>query len=147
MGATLTVACKMPHGLELRLFDMVETTVPVVGGGMRKVKEARQRPETVTIKGYAAEFGKVPAAEVEGGFALTHGVDADFWDAWLAANADSDIVKKGLIFALPTVEGVRSESKNRRSLRNGLEPFAKDGDPRAPRRTSNVTAGAATADA
>lgn len=39
--ASVTVGCKLPHGLTMRVFDMVETQEPVMGGGFRAVKVAQ----------------------------------------------------------------------------------------------------------
>ena len=121
--STVTVACKLPHGLFLRLFKMVEYSEPVMGGGSKIVPRAEQIGGAVTIHGYAAPFGKPPVAQVVGGYALTPNVDADFFAEWLKQNADHDVVKNNLIFANEKPESVHGKAKGRESIRNGLEPI------------------------
>lgn len=130
MASTVTVACKLPHGLILRYFDMVENSEPVMGGGMRTYHIAKQRGEPVVIKGYATKWGEHPSIQISGGYALTKGVDADFFEAWLAQNQDHDAVKSGLIFAADRVDYAADKAKERAGIRNGLEPI----DPSKPMR-------------
>ncbi len=119
--ASVTVACKLPAGLKLRVFDMIETQEPVMGGGSRTVKVARENPKSVTVKGWSHPQNMAPNAPIVEGFALTPNVDKDVWDAWLKDNADSDVVKNGLIFAHEKAGGAEAESKDKKSLRSGLE--------------------------
>jgi hypothetical protein len=119
--ATVTVACKLPHGMTLRVFDMVESQEPVMGGGFRAVKVAQERPERVTLKGFAHPQNRAPSTQIIEGFALTYGVDAEFWNAWKTQNAQSDVVKNGLIFAHEKPVNTEAEAKDKKSLRSGLE--------------------------
>lgn len=127
---TVSVACKLPHGLVLRTFLMTKRYEPVMGGGTREVEEATQVGHSITIKGYAAPFGKSPDAQVAGGYALTTGVDADIWDAWLAQNADHPAVKAGLIFAAERVDYAKKQAEEQASVKNGMEPIDPSGDAR-----------------
>lgn len=120
---TVSVACKLPNGLILRVFGMTERYEPVMGGGSRKVEEAAQVGEAVTIKGYAAPFGKDPKTPVAGGYAITTGVDADLWDRWLAQNAEHPAVKAGLIFAAERVDYAKKQAEEQAGLKCGLEPI------------------------
>lgn len=122
-GETVTVACKLPNGLLLRVFDMVPGFEPVLGGGTREIKVARQKGEPVKINGNAVPFGMPPAYTIIGGYALTPNVDAAFWAEWLKHNADSDVVKSGLIHAHATPDAVQKESRNREKVKSGLEPL------------------------
>jgi hypothetical protein len=137
MGDTVTVGCKVPNGLLLRVFKMVEGTEPVLGGGSRKTKVAAQAGETIRINGFSLprgpDFDPDRAHAVVGGFGLTHGVDADFFHEWMSQNKDSDLVKNGLIFAHESAESARSEAAEKKSEVSGLEPLRQDRDPRAPR--------------
>ncbi len=128
MGDMVTVACKLPHGLELRLCKPEEFQVPVPGGGMRKEKRFVPFGSSVVIKGYVAPFGMSPNAPVVGGYALTSGVDSDFFSEWLKQNADHDAVRNGLIFAHVKEDHVTGEAKDKKDLKNGLEPI----DPSSP---------------
>jgi hypothetical protein len=99
MAAQVTVCCKLPHGLTMRLFDMVEIYEQVLGGGSRAVKVAQERKERVTVNGFSYAQNVAPHCKMTGGYAITTGVDKEFWDAWLAQNKDSDVVKNFMIFA------------------------------------------------
>lgn len=119
-GKTVTVACKLPNGLILRTFDMVKTTEPAPGG-TRDFEIARPREGQVFINGSRTPPGvQVDHAHV-GGYALTTGVDAAFFELWMKQNAESDIVRNKLIFAHATdTAAVAKENKSRKS---GLEPL------------------------
>lgn len=140
---TVTVACKMPNGLLLRLFNMEPYFENVLGGGKRETTKARQIGQTVKINGTATPFGSAPACLIVGGFAMTPGIDREFFDRWLEQNADSDVVKNGLIFAHGKATFATGKAKEMTLVRNGLEPInpertIRDGksvavDPRIPR--------------
>jgi hypothetical protein len=131
---TVTVACKLPHGLVLRLFAMEDHDEPVMGGGTKTVKRAIAIGDPVTIHGVATPFGQVPKAPIVGGFALTAGVDAEFFAAWLKQNAKSAVVRNGLIFGHEKPETAQKKAAEMADLRSGLEPLVPDKDPRIPRR-------------
>lgn len=120
-GETVTVACKLPHGLELRVFDMIEVYEPVMGGGSRMVQKAQAMPVVVKINGFAYELDKGPRLQTFGQFALTFGVDKGFFDSWLEQNADSDLVKNGLIFSASAPDTAKEMAVDRRLERSGLE--------------------------
>lgn len=119
---TVTVACKLPHGVELRVFRMETTNEPVMGGGSREVSKAQQVGESVIIAGVAHPQGGAPRATIaEGGYALTPGVPKDFWEKWLADNKGSDMVRNGMIFAAGAEGSVRAQSRERKDERSGAE--------------------------
>lgn len=145
-GETVTIACKLPGGLALRLHEWVETRVPVLGGGFQTEKIARATQDPIVIiRGNAVAANVRPRAEIVGhqGFALTRGVSKDFWDRWLAQNPDLPAVKNGLIFASPTTDRARDEAEDKIDLITNLEPLNTDtkmvrgktvpADPRHPR--------------
>lgn len=131
--ATVTVACKLPHGLMLRLFRMEEHDEPVMGGGTKTVKRAVAIGETLTILGVAAPFGKSPKAQIVGGYALTPGVDADFFKAWMDQNKDSAVVRNKLVMHHEKPDMVAKKAEELAAIRSGLEPLTPDSDPRIPR--------------
>ena len=133
MAGTVSVACKLPHGLQLRVFDMITTSEPVMGGGMRDVKTARQVGEPVIIKGNAHPQNEAPRAEISSGYAITHGVDKDFWDLWVAQNASHEAVRNGLIFAHEKPDAINRMSAEKAKIKSGLEPISPDSDMRVPR--------------
>lgn len=128
-GQKVTVACKLPHGLVLRVFEFEETQEPVMGGGTRTAKRAVQRGPRVVINGNATDRGPNPRLKqvVDGtganpGYALTHNVDKDFFDAWLKQNADSDVVVNKLIFAASQPDRVADKAREMVAIKSGLEP-------------------------
>lgn len=116
---TVTIGCKLPNGLHLNVFNMVDDYEPVMGGGTRKTQRA-QFAGRVTVKGVGR---RVDDPRIVAGAALTHNVDADHWARWLAANKDSDVVKNGLIFAAAKAGEAEAQAKDHVSLKSGLEPI------------------------
>lgn len=129
-GATVTVACKHPGGLILRVFKMEDFNEPVMGGGFRTSQKAIQMEQQVVIRGPAVPFGVVPDFRIVGGYALTEGVPADFWELWLQQNATSDIVKNRMIHAHESTPYMVDQAKEQKDLRSGMEPINPAKDPR-----------------
>lgn len=139
-GAKVTVACKLPNGLMLQADRMIPSRELVMGGGSREVMVAEKVGLPIQVHGTATSFGEMPKCRVVGGYALTPGVDKELWDQWLKSNENSAMVKNHLIFAYESMDDVEGQAKEQAEVRSGLEPFAKDKDPRAPRAPSNLTA-------
>ena len=133
MAEMVTVACKIPTGLILRNFEMVEHSEPVMGGGTKATKGARQIGGSVKIHGCSAPFGQLPAVPLAGGYALTPNIDKQFIDEWMKQNAESDIVKNKLIFTHDKAEFVHKRAQDNASLNSGLQPLVPDADARIPR--------------
>ena len=125
---TVTVACKLPKGLILRVFDM-EDMEEATTGGSRRFKKARQVGPAIPIKGFALPFGAMPNFQMEGGFALTPGVPREFFEKWLRDNHDQDFVKKGLVFAHVQHDKVVGRAKENAKLKSGMEPVDPDNPP------------------
>jgi len=60
---------------------------------------------------------------VDPAFALTHNVPRLFWDLWLEQNADSALVRNGLIFAHKQAASVTDQLRDHEDLTCGLEPL------------------------
>lgn len=133
MPGFVTVACKIPNGLLLRVFDQIEAYEPVLGGGTRKILESHPRPNMVLIRGPGRAIGEDPKAPISNGFALTHHVDADYFAEWLKQNADLEAVKNGLVYAHEKPEAVSRMTAEREKIASGMEPIVPDVDPRIPR--------------
>ena len=102
MTGTVHIGCKLPNGL----------TLDHMG-------------ETVTLKGSNA-----PGAVI--GVGIT-AVDEDFWTAWHKAMTENARGKaafrpldRGLVFVAKTAAAVKSEAKNLKKVRNGMEPLNPD---------------------
>ena len=124
MTATVSVACKLPHGLELRVFDTIDAVESNALGEIRAVKKAQPRAQTVTIKGYLEKHRPdQPTAARGSSYAVTPGVDKEFFEMWIAQNKEHDAVKNKLIFASEKQDTVRGMVNEFRSTRSGLEPI------------------------
>jgi hypothetical protein len=119
MTGSVTVACKIPNGLELRVMEAHDFNEPVMGGGTRTVQLHRQIGAPVHIKGCAAPHG-IPIV-THGGYALTTNVDADFWTKWLEQNASTDMVRNNLIYAMPREDSAAGKGREQSEIRSGLE--------------------------
>lgn len=126
-GETVTVACKLPHGLVLQLCEMEEASEPIMGGGSRVVQRARRVGPTVTLNGFANPVAGKMRSLTYGGYGMTYGVPKDLFEEWLSQNADNDAVRAGLIFAYEVREDAHEAADERRTLRSGLEAI----DPKA----------------
>ncbi len=138
-GAKVTVACNLPAGLRIRNFRMIPSRELVMGGGSREVNIAEHVGEDIIVHGVAVEMGKAPRCTIVGGYALTPGVDKDAWDAWLADNENSPMVRNKCIFAYERPGKTEDAARDMKGTRSGLEPFKKDGDPRRPRPAAHLT--------
>jgi hypothetical protein len=143
-SALVTVACKHPAGIIIRGMRKVMTAQQVIGGGVRDVPEYQPTGEQFVIKGYAVPFGEQPNAPVAGGgligHALTHGVPRKLFEEWLDANADSELVKRGLIFAADSEHSARDKAKDFAKEKSGLEPLDPKNLPKLSRRFKVETA-------
>lgn len=129
MPETVTVACKLPHGLILRVFDWDDVQEPLPGGGTKAVKQAKPRTNTITIAGYLEKYDpELPPAARTSAFKLTPGVDKEFFETWLRQNADHDAVKNKLIFA--TKRGDKGQIREREKQLCGLEPIIRHNLPK-----------------
>lgn len=111
MPGVVTVACKLPHGIKLQCQEPYTVSEPVMGGGIRDMTYYRHTGRTVSIKGWAIKHDEDERPLIVGGYALTHGVDADFFARWREQNADSDLVKGGFILSHEKQDAVSAEAK------------------------------------
>jgi hypothetical protein len=125
MPGTVTIACKIPNGLLLQVFNMVDHDEPVFGGGVRVVKRAVQVGDRIKVNGPARYMGQELPHDIKGGCGLTYGVDADFWAKWLEQNKTAPYVTNGLIFAQPTGKpgDIDAQIKDHKKLKSGMEPL------------------------
>lgn len=91
MAGTVTVGCKLPHGLHLDLGD-----------------------KRVTVNGANSSL-------IEGGHGLTQNVDKEFFEAWMAVYKDHPAVKAGHIFAHDKESNTRAQAKERAKEKTGFE--------------------------
>lgn len=111
-SSTVTVACKLTHGLIAQLYKFVDTPT----GRM-----AQPMGAPVTLKG-----GNDKDAVC--GWGITKDVDRSFMEQWLKDNLDMTAVKDGFIIVRDTVDKAAGEATDKADKKTGLEPL----DPEAP---------------
>lgn len=100
--STITVACKLPHGLRLRLYK------PAPAGGAPAIAAE------VVLAGSNS-------SNAVGGYGINDYVDAELFKTWLAANADYAPVKAGLIFADVKRDRARDRAREQSKIVSGFE--------------------------
>lgn len=126
---TVTVACKLPNGLILRLFKMedVREQTPT---GVRTIQQARQFGQSYTVRGPRIPFGSLPNFMIIGDYALTSNIPRDFWEEWLDQNQELDCVRNNLIYANEKPDNVADWARDHATVVSGLEPIDPSKPPR-----------------
>lgn len=139
-GAKVTVACKLGVGwfqLQLCEEQLVDEQTQT---GIRTVKVWRRTGRIIRVRGTAYPRGTPPEGFPEkpkmvGGAALTHGIDKDFWDAWITQNRLNPVVVNGMIYAHETESNVEGWARENAGRLSGLEPMNPKDDKRMPKST------------
>jgi hypothetical protein len=137
-GAKVTVACKVPVvGLDLEMCRETEFREEV-NGAVRDRKRWDRTGQVIRVRGTGYPAGTPPVGypsrpEMAGDYALTRGVDRDFWVEWRKQNAKNPLVINGLLIAHEDMDRVVGEAKELREVPTGLGPIVPDRDPRAAR--------------
>lgn len=109
----VSVGCKLPNGLILEMGYKLG-----LGGSERGVDYKR-----VELRGanqHHVQDGPAPAHFEPG---ITHGVDEEFYDAWVKSHADSNIVKNKLIFKSKTHAEAKAQALDVTQRPTGMEPL------------------------
>ncbi|KAA0089357.1 hypothetical protein CIW54_07790 [Paraburkholderia sp. T12-10] len=122
-NATVTVASKAPFDIILKLYDLVELSEPVMGGGYRTFKQYQERltVKPIVIQGNSWAQNQGPHQQIVGGFAITHDVPKAFWDEWYEANKNSDYIKNEMIFAHAEAASVTSRATDMKDVKSNIE--------------------------
>lgn len=112
------VACKVPAGIWLELISPSPNPLQPAPTGPR-----------IFVKGGASMREDRRAAQGEYPYAVTP-VPRAMWEEWLKRNAELEFVRKGFIFAAPSLEHARAQGKEQQGERTGLEALATEKDPR-----------------
>ena len=134
MGATVTVASKLPMKLELQCCSKRTLQRRAQGVVWQEVEYYKSGP-AVVIEGTSYPVGTPPPnmpprPRMESGYALTFGVSKDLWDQWLLENKDSAVVKNKLVFAYEKADSVKGQAKDGKDLDSGLGPLRPDDNDR-----------------
>jgi hypothetical protein len=151
---TVTIGCKWPNGIVMRLYDFEEVEI-MVNGRVFKENISIANPDypEFTLNGFSIDrnpMAERPEYAIIGGFGLTHGIPRDFAEAWFKQNAQSELVKQGLVFMEGTEQRARAQAKEYRPLQSGVQPIdPNDPGPRAGLKKGSIkkeTAGNTSAD-
>lgn len=129
------VASKITRGLYLDIFQPVEMSRRVVGGGVEKFTQQMRMPERVRIKPARVAMGLTPTYPIVDGFSITRDVPANHWRKFVEQNPNYEPLTSGILAAFETEADAIAYAKEHAELRTGLEPLAQDGDKRV--QTSN----------
>lgn len=150
--ATVTVACKVPNGLHMQLYDSVREDVMDLGGN--KIPSFRSSPRpgapAFILRGPAVDVDRmrrgivsrhqiVQGARSGTGFGLTPGVPRAFWEEWsrapkygpdgrleVGAGPGYDFVRTGQVFAMPNDREAAAMAREMADEPSGLEPLDPD---------------------
>jgi hypothetical protein len=141
----IIVGSKLPMSIELQLFNMVEQQRTFRGTAWVEI-EAQRVGAAVTIRGTSYPRGIPPTGfisppQIVHGYSLTYGVDAEWFEQWLAQNKTTDIVKNNMLIWGDSREDVADQAIDLAKLASGLDPVTppfegqapSDRDPRLPR--------------
>ena len=123
MPVTVSVGCKIPNGLMLQLYRVETYDEQLMAGGTRKAKRALPQGQAIKLNGCARRVGKDAPHLIIRGAGITSGVDKATFEEWMRVNAESDVVKKGLVFAQPNDREIEAQAKDHVTLKSGLEPI------------------------
>ena len=129
-SSTVTVGCRIPNGLVLRLFDMEDHDEQLMGGGVKTVRRAVPSARLpVKLNGPARFQGKDAEYQILHGVGLTHNVDAEFFAESQRKNRRASYADPKMLFAQAKSAEAEAEAKDKRSLMSGLERFNPDKPP------------------
>ena len=135
---SVVVMCKIPNGLQLQLQRKVPRAVET-RDGLKELMFWEKCGRVYHVNGPAYPVGTVPKGYpkqplVEGGYAATKSIPADFWAEWLEQNklapyvVPPDGADRGMIWAEPDLESAISAAEEHETLMSGLEPLSTDVD-------------------
>jgi hypothetical protein len=145
----VTVACNLPNGFILQLYDVEEVEAVLPNGRVIKENQCTLRPDLgrhalhgpVNRSALAAtgredrlpdDYRLIPGDAPDTGYALTFGVPRDFWERWLKDNERSPIVLGRHVFAAASTGRAVSEAKELREFKSGFQGLNQGGDYRVP---------------
>ena len=131
-GKFVTVASKIPMSITIQL---CKPTEKAVSGQHGPTTEKFHTPygAIYVIRGTGyPEGNKLPKGfpkrpemieDQNGGYALTPGVPADFWNDWLKQNAETEMVLNGMIKAQHDLESLAADAAEHADRDSGLGPL------------------------
>jgi hypothetical protein len=125
----VTVACKIPTGLEIQLCTKTTYWEDTPSGAKERQRWDRGGP-TIILRGTAVPNGAAPRGyrmpQMAGGYALTEGVDAAFFDEWMEQNKLNPLVVNKMVFAHSRRSETVAEARELKEVRSGFEAIQTD---------------------
>lgn len=145
---TVTVACNLPNGIILQLYDVELTETVLPNGRVIKENQCTLRTDQqwalrgpVNRSALAAtnrddqlpdDYVVIRSDAPDAGYALTFGVPKEFWEEWLRINESNPLVKNGHVFAARSESDAKAMAKERREFASGFQGLNQVGDYRVP---------------
>lgn len=161
MADKIIVGSKLPMSIELQHCRMVEQRRTFRGTAWTE-QEAQRHGPVVRIRGTAQPRGIPPdgyiPAQIVSGYALTFGVDSEWFEEWLRQNKQAPFVENGVLIWGEDRSEILAKAKENKAVFSGLDPVRppvegqapSDRDPRLPRSVPGIafsgTAGPTDAD-
>jgi hypothetical protein len=145
--STVYVCSKLPMSIELQLETQISRPMPGRFGMEPTVVKVKSG-DIYIIRGIARAQGQLPKGyrlpryviEDSEGAAVTRGIPTEFWEQWMAENAETDMIKNRLVFAHADPDYLADEAREHlqegeknAGVVTGFEPLVPDRDPRLPR--------------
>jgi hypothetical protein len=131
-GDTVVVACKLPSGIILRVFDWRKYQEPSRDGSIHESQRAvpiagRQfviKGPWIATAGQAYNSNNGAVGDLlPGGYAITEGCPREIWDGWYEQNKHSKLVESHVIMAHKDRNALIDEVRKHTSIISGLEPL------------------------
>lgn len=116
--ALISVGCKLPQGLLLESGYKVHEGNLVRGADYKSVKLAGANQHSIDLG--SGMRTPAPRDLVPG---ITNNVDEAFFDAWVAAHKDTNIVRNGLVFKAKSAAEAHARAQDDAQKPIGLEPL------------------------
>lgn len=124
MPETLVVACKLPHGLILRLYETKEVHEAQRDGTTKLIKRSEPLPGEVQLDGYLKKYKiDLPPAAQGSKYEITTGVSKEFFEEWLRQNKDHQALTSNLILWARNTGELKAKMRAFEGTRSGLEPI------------------------
>ena len=119
-GDTMSVACKVPMGLILRVHRKVMMPHKTTEGMIRDVPEYHQFGKEYMVYGPSHPQNAGPHCTIIGDYAITHGIPTEVWNLWSQQHRGDMMVINRMIFAYSSNK-IAGAAKEHAELKSGLE--------------------------
>lgn len=119
-GDTVSVACKVPMGMILRVHKKVMMPQKTTDGLVRDVPEYHQFGKEYMVYGPSHPQNMGPHCTIIGDYAITPGIPREHWELWSQQHRGDMMVINRMIFAYSSNK-IAGAAKEHAELKSGLE--------------------------